>query len=149
MKIITDTMARHNYSLIMLTPTLSILQLQSLQNKNQSKEHAKLVEEFKSQYGSLRKASIATNVQWPTFHRLCRPVQQKIKAGRQTWIDICYFYKLNIVSQELAATRCSGKRYLTRTLEESYIMYKDDSEKRRSLCAFLHLPDSDPKMCTK
>ena len=46
-----------------------------------------LVEEFKSQYGSLRKASIATNVQWPTFHRLCRPVQHKIKAKRQTWVD--------------------------------------------------------------
>ena len=72
----------------MSRPTLSILQLQSLQNKNRSKEHAKLVEEFKSQYGSLRKASIATNVQWPTFHRLCRPVQHKIKARRQTWVDI-------------------------------------------------------------
>ena len=72
----------------MSRPTLSILQLQSLQNKNRSKEHAKLVEEFKSQYGSLREASIATNVQWPTFHRLCRPVQHKIEARRQTWVDI-------------------------------------------------------------
>ena len=51
-------------------------------------EHAKLVEEFKSQYGSLRKPSIATNVQWATFHRLCRPVQHKIKARRQIWVDI-------------------------------------------------------------
>ena len=33
-KIITDTMATHNFGLIMLRPTLSILQLQSLQNKN-------------------------------------------------------------------------------------------------------------------
>ena len=77
MKIIADTMATHNFGVIMSSTTLSVLQLQSLQNKNQSKEHAKLVEEFKSQYGSLRKASIATNVQWPTFHRLHRPVQQK------------------------------------------------------------------------
>ena len=130
MKIITDTMATHNFGLIMSRPTLPILQLQSLQNKNRPKEHAKLVEEFKSQYGSLRKASIATNVQWPTFHRLCRPVQHKIKARRQTWVDILSFNKLDIVSQELPATRCSGKRYLTRTLEESYTMYKDDCKKK-------------------
>ena len=88
MKIITDTMATHNFGLIMSRPTLSILQLQSLQNINRSKEHAKLAEEFKSQYGSLRKASIATNVQWPTFHRLYRPVQHKIQPKKQTWVDI-------------------------------------------------------------
>ena len=127
-KIMTDTMATHNFAVIMSRPTLSILQLQSLQNKNQSKEHAKLVEEFKSQYGSLRKASIATNVQWPTFHRLCRPVQNKIKARRQKWVDIRSFYKLENVSHKLPSTQCNGKRYLTRTLEESYTMYKDDCE---------------------
>ena len=40
------------------------------------------------------------------------------------------FYKLKNVSQELPATWCSGKRYLTRTVEESYTMYKDDCEKQ-------------------
>ena len=50
-KIITGTMATHNFA-VMSRPTLSILQLQSLQNNNRSKEHAKLVKEFKSQYDS-------------------------------------------------------------------------------------------------
>ena len=33
-KIIADTMATHNFGVIMSRPTLSVLQLQSLQNKN-------------------------------------------------------------------------------------------------------------------
>ena len=149
MKIITDTMATHNFGLIVLRPSLSILQLQSLQNKNQSKEHAKLVEEVKSGYGSLRKASITTNVQWPTFCRLCRPVQHKIKARRQTWVDIQSFYKLNIVSKELPATRCSGKRYLTRTLEESYTMYKDDCKKKEEASVLFYICSTLAQRCVQ
>ena len=55
----------------------SLLQLQSFKNQNCITDHANLVKKLKKIHGSLRKASIACNVNWKTFHRLCKPPMKK------------------------------------------------------------------------
>ena len=66
----------------------SLLQLQSFKNQNRVNDHANLVKKLKETHGSLRKASIACNINWKSFHRLCKPPIKKVKQVRQTWIDI-------------------------------------------------------------
>ena len=55
------------------------LQLKSFKTQNRLKDHALLVDELKAEYGSLRKASLALNVPWKTFHGLCTPPVDHVK----------------------------------------------------------------------
>ena len=90
------------------SPPYSLLQLQSFKNQNCITDHANLVKKLKNIHGSLRKASIACNINWKTFHRLCKPPMKKVKQVRQTWTDIRTFYTKETVSQELPNVRTSG-----------------------------------------
>ena len=95
--------------------------MQSLKNKNHVKEHEKLVSDIKKQYGSLRKASVALKVPWKTFHRLCQKLKKRKKMVRDQWVEI----RDNILT-ELPNIKTAGRRYLTKTLEQSYQFYKEE-----------------------
>ena len=81
---------------------------------------------MKETHGSLRKASIACNINWKSFHGLCKPPIKKVKQVRQTWIDIWTFYMKETVFHELPNIRTTGWCFLNKTLEESYSLYKED-----------------------
>ena len=108
---------------------ISILHLQSLKNSNCVEEHRKLVCRIQTEYGSLRKASASLNVPWKTFHRLCQKVQKRKKMVREQWVDIRNFYTQDNISQELPNIKTAGRRYMTKTLDESYTVYKEDCVK--------------------
>ena len=105
---------------------LSVLELQALKNKNRVQEHAALVSKFKKHYGSLRKASTALGVNWKTMQCLSQPLVKKTKQIRDIWVDIKTFYQRDNISQELPSVLCQGRRYMTKTLEESYHCYVED-----------------------
>ena len=128
---------------------LSVLELQALKNKNRVQEHAALVSKFKKHYGSLRKASTALGVNWKTMQCLSQPLVRKTKQIRDTWVDIKTFYQRDNISQELPSVHCQGRRYMTKTVEESYHCYVEDclktSKKHLAFSTFCRL---HPQKCT-
>ena len=110
--------------------SLSVLKLQSLKAKNCKTEHSKLVDKICTTYGSLRRASKALNVHWCTFHRLCQPLKKKQKLIHEEWIDIRTFYNQDNISFEMPIATACGRCYLTKTLEESYQLYKQECMKK-------------------
>ena len=89
-------------------------------------EHAALVQKFKKHYGSLRKASTALGVNWKTMQCLSQPLVKKTKQTRDTWVNIKTFYQRDNILQELPSICCQGRRYMTKTCEESYHCYVED-----------------------
>ena len=110
--------------------SVSVLELQSLKAKNHKTEHSKLVDKICTTYGSLRRASKALNVHWHTFHRLFQPLKKKQKLIHEEWIDIRTFYNQDNVSFDMPIARACGRRYLTKTFEESYQLYKQECMKK-------------------
>ena len=104
---------------------VSVLQLQFVKKSNRMKEHADLVKQLIKEFGSIRKASFQFGVPYKTLHRLCQaPVVQK-KETKQVWTDIKNFYISNVVSHELPSARCNRRCFLSMTLEECFIVYKE------------------------
>lgn len=103
----------------------SLLQMKSFKMQNRVQDHKRLVDKMIADYGSKRKASLALNVPWPTFHRLCKPPVKKIKTVRETWKQVRQFFETGLASIELPGGRSSGKRYLNKTLEETFTIYKN------------------------
>ena len=95
-------------------------------NKNNVKEHEKLVSEIKKQYGSLSKASVVLKVPWKTFHRLWQKPRKRQKMVRDQWVEIRKFYSRDNISTELPNIKTAGRHYLTKTLEQSYQFYKEE-----------------------
>ena len=106
-------------------PKLSVLQLQMFRRQNRKTEHAQLVEKMKRDFGSLNKASISLQVPYKTLHNLCQPLQKKVKRIRETWVNIREFYARDTVSHEHPSIRQKGRRFLTQTVEECHLMYKE------------------------
>ena len=83
------------------------------------------------------------NVHWRTFHRLCQPLKKRNKAIYDVWIDIQTFYQQDNVSFEMPIAQASGRQFLTKTLEESYHIYKEDcnksDKKGMAFSTFCHL----------
>ena len=104
---------------------LPLLQLQSLKSKHCIQELANLFQKIKKDYGSLHKASVAMHVHWTTFNQFCKPPEKRVKKIKEQWVDIRTFYSRDNVSTELPLAWAKGHRYLTKTLEETYTMYKE------------------------
>ena len=121
--------------------------MQSLKHKNRIKDHGVLVDKIKEEFGSLRKAAKAYNLHWRTFNRLCQPPVPKKKATQDTWVDIRSIYKREIISQPLPSICCKGRMYLTKPLEESYSLYKEEcmklDKKSVGFSTFCHLRPKD------
>ena len=113
---------------------ICILHLQSFKNKNRLKDHRALVNRMKEEFGSLGRASKFYNVHWHTFNRLCQPPEIKKKLVKDVWVDIKTFYNRENISQPLPSIQCNGQCYLTKTLEESYALYREDSMKMSKKC---------------
>ena len=114
--ILVRSFASHGFVDKITSKSISILQLQSLKNKNRVKEHEKLVSDIKKQYGSLRKASVALKVPWKTFHRLCQKLKKRKKMVRDQWVEIKKFYTRDNILTELPNIKTAGRHYLTKTL---------------------------------
>lgn len=107
-------------------PTLSVLELSCLRRQGKVNLHRELVEKFKVAYGSLRKAAQALRIPWKTFHSYCQPIKPKSKKKcKQVWLDIRKFYEQEGISTSLPGVKYTGKRYMTKTIEEAYDVYKD------------------------
>ena len=65
-------------------------------------------------------------VNWKTMQCLSQPLVKKTKQTRDTWVDIKTFYQRDNISQELPSIHCQCRRYMTKTLEESYHCYMED-----------------------
>ena len=113
--ILVQSFASHGFVDKITSKSISILQLQSLKNKNCVKEHEKLVSDTKKQYGSLRKASVALKVPWKTFHRLCQKLKKRKKMVRDQWVEIKKFYTRDSILTELPNIKTAGRHYLTKT----------------------------------
>ena len=113
---------------------ISILQLQLFINKNRIKDHRELVNRMKEYFGSLRKASIFYNLHWHTFNRLCQPPVIKKKLVKDVQVYIKTFYNIQNILQPVPSIYCKGQHYLTKSLEESYSLYCEDSMKMSKKC---------------
>ena len=122
---------------------VSVLELQFYRKMNRVAEHNVLVKKLLKSYGSMRKASLATGVPYKTFHRLCQPPVSRKKESKQVWTDIKSFYTSNLVSHELPAVKCKGRRFLNLTLDECYSLYRDgcvrEGKKNVSFSTFCRL----------
>ena len=114
---------------------VSVLELQFYRKMNRVKEHQLHVKKLLKTYGSMRKASLATGIPYKTLHRLCQAPVSRKKESKQAWIDIRSFYTSDVVSHELPAVKCKGRRFLNLTLDESFSLYKDGcvSEGKRNV----------------
>ena len=104
---------------------VSVLELQFYWKMNRVKEHQLHVNKLLKTYGSMHKASLATGVPYKTLHRLCQAPVSRKKESKQAWIDIRSFYTSDVVSHELPAVKCKGRRFLNLTLDECFSLYKD------------------------
>ena len=128
MMILQDTLASFkpvaNQNMMNRT-RVSVLQLQFVKKSNRMKEHADLVKQLIKEFGSIRKASLQLGVPYKTLHRLCQaPVVWK-KETKQVWTDIKNFYTSNVISHELPSARSKGRHFLSITLEECFLVYKE------------------------
>ena len=48
---------------------------------------------------------------------------------REQWVDIKNFYTHDNISQEFPNIKTAGRQYMTKTLDESYTVYKEDCVK--------------------
>ena len=102
---------------------------------NRVKEHELHVKKLLKTYGSMCKASLATGVPYKTLHRFSQTPASRKKESKQAWIDIRSFYTSDVVSHELPAVKCKGRRFLNLTLDECFSLYKDGcvSEGKRNV----------------
>ena len=86
--------------------SVPLLQLKSFKTQNRLKDHTCLVNELQSEYGSLRKAALALNVPWKTFHGLCKPPVDHVKKRCTEMKDkkktLKEFISLNHVTKNLS-----------------------------------------------
>ena len=128
MMILQDTLASFkpvaNQNMLNRT-RVSVLQLQFVKKSNRMKEHADLVKQLIKEFGSIRKASLQFGVPYKTLHRLCQAPVLRKKETKQVWTDIKNFYTRNVVSHELPSARSKGRHFLSITLEECFLVYKE------------------------
>ena len=122
---------------------VSVLHLQFLKSRNRVKEHTTCVQNLLKQFRSMRKASIKLGVPYKTLYRLCQPPVVRQKQMQQVWTDIRNFYQSNIVPHELPSAKCKGRWFLSITLEECFVVYKEgcvrQGKNNVSFSTFCHL----------
>ena len=122
---------------------VSVLQLHFVKKSNRMKEHADLVKQLIKEFGSIRKASLQLGVPYKTLHRLCQAPVVRKKETKQMWTDIKNFYTSNVISHELPSARSKGRCFLSITLEECFLVYKDgcskEGKRNVSFSTFCHL----------
>ena len=149
MMILQDTLASFkpvaNQNMLNRT-RVSVLQLQFVKKSNRMEEHADLVKQLIKEFGSIRKASYQLGVPYKTLHRLCQdPVVWK-KETKQVWTDIKNFYTSNVVSYELPSASSNGRRFLSITLEECFLVYKKGAVgKVKGMLVLVHSVTLDEK----
>ena len=104
-----------------------ILRLKALKDQNRNKDQADLVQQFVLHFGSLRKAAEHYGIRWATFLDMCRPKKQRLLPrqllAKQNSDTIEEFFNLYDVSTSMPTSKHANKRFMMRTLEDSYPIY--------------------------
>lgn len=126
--------------------------LKCFKEQNRVKDLSELAYRIKKWHGSYRKAARFYHVRWQTFLEMVKPnPTEKVKSDRTLKSlarkeEVGEFYSSPGISNENPRPRACKKRYLTRTVSETYNLYvKSCDEKKTKPMSQRHFMKCRPK----